>query len=255
MHIKQKPEDFRVEEITNRQPGSEGDFALYRLKKRGWTTPDAPNIIRRRWKIERQRISCGGLKDRHAEKIQYLNIFHGPERKLTHANLLLTYLGRVTDAYVSEHIEANRFALTVRAMTEAQIDAALHALEEVRDAGGPNYYDDQRFGSVVGGGEFFARQVIAEEYEAALRNALTAPYAFERAALKKEKSILRHHSRDWPTCAKLLPRRDARPIAAFLATRPHDFRAALERLKPDVRTLYLSAYQSHLWNHMLADWL
>ncbi len=255
MHIKQKPEDFRVEEITNREVGHAGDFALYRLEKRGWTTPDAIQIIRKRWKLDRQRISCGGLKDRHAETVQYLTIFHGPERKLTHANLHLTYLGRVPEAYVSEHIEANRFALTVRAMTEPQIDAALRALDEVREVGVPNYYDDQRFGSVSEGGEFFARQLIAGEHEAALRNALTAPYAFERAGQRKEKTILRQHWGDWKNCVRLMQRGNARDIASFLTTRPQDFRGALERLPPDVRTLYLSAYQSHLWNHMLADWL
>src|SRR5262249_47723992 len=30
---------------------------------------------------------------------------------------------------------------------------------------------------------------------------------------------------------------------------------AVARLRPDLRGLYLSAYQSHLWNRMLARWL
>ena len=255
MHIKEKPEDFRVEEVTSRIPGEKGAFAFYRLEKRGWTTPDAIQIIRKRWKLDRQRIAVGGLKDRHAETTQYLTILHGPERKLTHANLQLTYLGKVEEAYSSEQIEANRFDLTVRDITTAQIEDALTALEEVRDAGVPNYYDDQRFGSVVHSGEFFAKQLILGEHEAALRNVLTAPYAFERAAQKKEKSLLRKHWGDWRACVKLLPRGIARNIVTHLADRSSDFRGAIEQLPADLRTLYLSAYQSHLWNHMLADWV
>src|SRR5436190_22514132 len=101
MHIKQKPEDFRVEEISAIKPIDAGDFTVYRLEKRGWTTHDALDIIRRRWKLDARRLSYGGLKDRHAETVQYLTIHHGPERKLTHTNLQLTYLGRVAQPYDS----------------------------------------------------------------------------------------------------------------------------------------------------------
>src|ERR1019366_1628323 len=118
MHIKQKSADFKVEELTNLTGGKEGDFAFYRLDKNGWTTPDALEIIRRRWKLEVRRVVVGGLKDRHAETVQYLTIYRGPQRKLTHPNLQLTYLGQVAEAYSSDHIAANRFAITIRDMTD-----------------------------------------------------------------------------------------------------------------------------------------
>ena len=252
MHIKQKSEDFKVEEVTAWTGGKTGDFAFYRLEKRGWTTPDALQIIQRRWKMDTRRVSFGGLKDRHAETAQYLTIYRGPQRKLTHPNLQVTYLGQAPEAYASEHIEANRFVVTVRALTDDQIGPALRALEEVRAAGVPNYYDDQRFGSVTQGGPFVAQQIILGEYEAALQSALTAPYAFERAPQKKEKSLLRQHWGDWLRCQKMLPRDR---IIDYLATHFGDYQGALERLRPELRSLYLSAYQSHLWNRMLADWL
>jgi tRNA pseudouridine13 synthase len=252
MHIKQKAEDFRVEELTNCHAGKSGDFALYRLEKRGWTTPDALAIVRKRWKIETRRVAFGGLKDRHAETIQYLTILKGPQRKLTHTNLHVTYLGQVPEPYDSKHIEANRFAVTIRAMTDEQIGAALRSLEEVRAVGVPNYYDDQRFGSVAQGGAFFAFQLLIGEYEAALHLALTAPYAFERSGQKKEKAVLRRHWGDWRLCKQMLPRNR---IVQYLFGNPEDFMGALEHLPPELRTLYLSAYQSHLWNRMLANWV
>ena len=49
----QQPDDFEVVELTPLQPSDHGPFSLYRLEKRGWTTPDALDIVRRRWKIER----------------------------------------------------------------------------------------------------------------------------------------------------------------------------------------------------------
>jgi tRNA pseudouridine13 synthase len=255
MHIKQKPEDFKVEELTELQGEREGDYAFYRLEKRGWTTPDALRIIQQRWKMDQRRMSYGGLKDRHAETVQYLTIYRGPQRKLTHTNLQVTYLGQLAAAYESDHIRANRFAVTVRALTSEQTAAAQGLLEEVRLTGVPNYFDDQRFGSVTHGGPFLARQLILGEYEAALQSALVAPYAHERAPQKKAKAILRQHWGDWGQCRELLGRSEAGRIVDYLAAHPDDFRGALERLRPELRVLYLSAYQSHLWNRMLARWL
>lgn len=252
MHIKEKPEDFQVEELTACQAEATGDFAFYRLEKRGYTTLDALAIIRKRWKLPARRVSFGGLKDRHAQTVQYLTIFHGPERKLTHPNLHLTYLGRLPEAYESRHIQANLFSVAIRGMSKERIESALQALQEVCDIGVPNYYDDQRFGSVAVDGAFFAYQLLIGAYEEALHLALAAPYAFERSAQKKEKAILRQHWGDWAACRKLLPRQ---PVVAYLAAHPGDFRGALERLPAEMRMLYLSAYQSHLWNRMLAAWL
>ncbi len=45
MKLKQQPEDFQVEELTEIIPGQDGTFALYRLEKRGWATPDAIQAI------------------------------------------------------------------------------------------------------------------------------------------------------------------------------------------------------------------
>ena len=78
MKLKQLPEDFFVEELTDAQPGDIGDFAFYRLEKRGWTTPDALQAIRHRWHLDLRRFSFGGLKDRHAHTVQYLTIWRGP---------------------------------------------------------------------------------------------------------------------------------------------------------------------------------
>lgn len=43
MKLKQIPADFRVEEIATIVPG-DGPFALYRLEKINWTTPDASTL-------------------------------------------------------------------------------------------------------------------------------------------------------------------------------------------------------------------
>jgi tRNA pseudouridine13 synthase len=255
MKLKQEPEDFQVEELTDVCPGGHGPYALYRLEKRGWTTTDALAAVRRRWKLEPRRLSYGGLKDRHAHTIQYLTILRGPQRRMTQQGFAVQYLGQVAEPYSSRSIRANCFRVTLRALSTDEMGVALQALAEVQREGVPNYFDDQRFGSVLGHGEFVARAMVLGHYEEALRQALAAPYDYDRAAQKAEKALLRNHWGDWPTLKEKLPRGHARSLVDYLDHHPEDFRGALARLRPELRGLYLSAYQSHLWNRLLARWL
>src|SRR6516165_1681848 len=206
MKVKQRPEDFQVEELTDVAPAEQGAFAFYRLEKRGWSTPDALAAVRRRWKIEPRRLSYGGLKDRHAATVQYLTIFRGPRRGLKHHAITVQYVGQLPHPYTSSDIRANRFRIRLGDLTSAEVESARQALDEVRNDGVPNYFDDQRFGSVASGGEFIARLMVQERFEDALRLALTAPYEFDRAEQKREKAILRQHWGDWSACKSELPR-------------------------------------------------
>jgi tRNA pseudouridine13 synthase len=259
--LKQQPEDFQVEELTplTDSPPGQGSFAFYRLEKRGWATPDALAAVRRRWKLEPRRLSYGGLKDRHAHTVQYLTVFHGPQRNLTHHDVHVTYLGQVGAAYSSADVSANRFRLTLRDLDAAGVAAVRTAVEEVRREGVPNYFDDQRFGSVAAGSEsgqmMIGRLLVDGRFEDALREALAAPYAHDRAEQKKEKAILTAHWGDWAACKEKLPRGHARSLADYLLHHPGDYRGAVARLRPELRGLYLSAYQSYLWNRLLARWL
>lgn len=258
MKLKQHADDFAVEELSDRTPVGQGPFALYRLEKEGWTTPDALQAVRRRWKIEPARLSYGGLKDRHAHTIQFFTIFHGPRRSLSQQGVRVEYLGQATAPYTSKDIRVNRFRITLRDVAGESSDGIRQALDEIRADGLPNYFDDQRFGSVSpkdGGGEFIARLMVRGHYEEALRLALAAPYEYDRAATKQEKQILRAHWGTWAECKERLPRGHARSLVDYLVHHPDDFRGALQRMRPELLSLYLSAYQSHLWNRMLAKWL
>jgi tRNA pseudouridine13 synthase len=255
MKLKQSPDDFRVEELTDVLPSSSGDFAFYRLDKKGWTTPDALSALRRRWKIDGNRLSYGGLKDRHAHTIQYLTVLHGPKQNLDHHDTHFEYLGQVIHPYISEDIRANRFTLTLRDIRDEELLSCQSSLEELSKVGVANYFDDQRFGSVPKSGEFVAKEMILGRFESALKIAIAAPYEHDRAPAKREKNLLNQHWGDWKTLKSELPKGHARSLVDYLVTHPDDFRGAAIRLRPDLQGLYLAAYQSHLWNRMLAKWL
>jgi tRNA pseudouridine13 synthase len=256
MKLKQHPDDFQVEEVTDLVPGPHGPFALYRLEKCGWSTPDAIAAVRRRWGLEPGRLSYGGLKDRHAATTQHFTVFHGPKRGLRHHDVTVDYLGQVGRPFTSTDIRCNRFRITLRDLPPNQQETITANLEQVRAEGVPNYFDDQRFGSVTGeGGEFIARLLVCRRFEDALRLALAGPYEHDRAEEKREKQILNEHWGDWAACKERLPRGHARSLVDYLRVHPTDFRGAVARLRPELRGLYLSAYQSHLWNRLLAKWL
>lgn len=252
MKLKCTPEDFQVDERTDFPLAPEGSFAVYRMTKRGLTTPDAIDAVARRWKLDRQKISYGGLKDRHALTSQFLTIFRGPRRELIQTNLSLKYLGQATRPYKPTDISGNRFGLVLRDMSEDELARALRAIERVARDGIPNYFDDQRFGSVSAEGEFIGRAWITEDYERCLWLALAEPHPFDRSGEKKEKQTLRDHWGKWSECKAALSKSHRRSIITFLADRPGDFRGAWGCVRADMRSLYLSAFQSDLWNKIAA---
>ena len=255
MKLKQTPADFRVEELSDVRPEADGPFAFYRLHKTGWTTPDALQAIARRWELRWNQFGYGGLKDRHADTTQYLTILHGPKRNLSHQRIELTHLGQTYQPYNSRDIRANRFTITVRDLTEANELSITSAVDSVKRTGVPNYFDDQRFGSVTQDGQFVARELVNGRFEEALKLALTAPYEFDRTDERREKQILIEHWNDWPTCKAKLPKGHARSLVTYLCDHPTKFKGAVARLRPELQGLYLSAYQSDLWNRVLAKWI
>jgi tRNA pseudouridine13 synthase len=126
------------------------------------------------------------------------------------------------------------------------------AVGELPRDGLPNYFDDQRFGSVGFDGAFVARAWLAGDHERALRLAIAEPNPADRPDARAEKAILRECWGDWPAAKARLERSHARSLVTYLADHPTDFRGAFARVRRELRSLYFSAYQSYLWNLLLA---
>jgi len=254
MKLKCQPEDFRVEEQTTFASNG-GRFALYRLTKRGLGTPEAVEAIVRRWRVPRDRISFGGLKDRHAVTVQHLSIDRGPRRSLKQTNLDLEYLGHCDRPFEPKDIAANRFTIVLRDATDREATGVAQALEAVARDGLPNYFDDQRFGSLGQSGDFIARAWCLGDYERTVWLILADPNPHDRTPIRRQREVIRKHWGDWKRLASELGRSPWEDVVRHLAQRPQDFRGALGRVRHDLRSLYLGALQSHLWNQMLAELL
>jgi len=252
--IKCAPEDFRVDEQTDLTP-TKGNFAFYRLSKRGIGTLEAIDFVLQRWQLPRNTVSYGGLKDRHALTSQYLTIRGGPARSLEQPSWQIDFLGYVPGPYSSQQIKSNQFSVVIRQLTREELSDLQTAFEVAVRDGVPNYFDDQRFGSVGYSGEFIGKYWTLGNYERAFWLAMADPNPHDDATEKNEKQILRDNWGNWAECKAQLARSHRRSLISFLADRPADYRGALSRIRQDMRSLYLSAYQSALWNRMLAMWL
>jgi len=250
MKIKQRPEDFRVTELDRFELAPRGAFSLYRLVKWDVGTIEAVANVARNWKLPRAAVSFGGLKDRHARTEQVISIREGPDRNFEGSAYRLEFLGRSRDPITRASFAANRFEIVVRDLAEVP------DLDPVRRFGVPNYFDDQRFGSLRGtGGEFIGRALVRGENEKALRLAIASPAAEDRKKEREVRSLVRDRWGDWAGLRAALPPGVERTIAAYLAGHPGAYGFAFELLDPNLRILYVSAYQSHLWNRMMAETL
>src|SRR4029453_6286242 len=251
MKLKRLPEDFAVEEQIELVPRG-GTFALYRLSKQGLGTPEAIDAVLAQWNLSRSQVAYAGLKDRHARPVQLVTIKSGHRGGFRGGRLELTYVGQVGRPIHARDIVANRFAIVIRDLTGEELIAATAALAEIAASGLPNYFDDQRFGSLGESGEFIARPWCLGEYERAVWLALAEPNVHDRPDEREQKRILRECWGDWPKCKALLARSHRRSIVTYLADKPGDLRRAIALIRQDMRSIWLAAFQSHLWNQIAA---
>ncbi len=252
MKVKRLREDFVVREVTQ-FPLSGGHFSTYVLEKNGLGTPEAIQEIIKVWNLPRNQISYGGLKDRHAVTSQTITIFRGPERDITQRSFSLQYLGKAPREFGAKDIAANEFEVTLRGLTADKL-AALQQAAAGAAAGIPNYFDDQRFGSVGESGEFVGHPWCLGNYERALFLAIAEVNSHDRPREREQKQLLRQHWGDWLECKRILDRSHRRSIVTYLCDHPTDFRRALALVRIDLRSLYVAAFQSQLWNQLVAAW-
>lgn len=252
MKLKVLPEDFRVDELATIQPTARGAFALFRLTKRGIGTPEAIRELCQRLRLAPKQISYGGLKDRHAISTQHLTIAGGPAARIQGRRWTLEPLGRLEEPFGPQHFRGNHFRIVLRDLSKPAVSRARVRLDQVARDGVANYFDEQRFRSVSHDRRFIARALIDGDFEEAVRLAVAEPYEHDRATDKAEKAQLQRSWRNWKLLAATLRLGPTRRVVLHLAEQPEDWIGAFARLPHELQSLYLSAYQSHLWNRILA---
>jgi tRNA pseudouridine13 synthase len=250
--VKQRPRDFVVEERARLGVSDRGAHAVYLLRKTDIGTLEALRAVRRRWRVPSRALGFGGLKDRHATTVQWVTIPGGPRRNLEEKAFRLTYEGRSDVPMSRMLLEGNRFEIRLRDLSEPEARAVAAALPRLAEGGLPAYFDDQRFGSLRGGGGFAALHLLRGDAERALRAVIASPSREDRAGVRERKRAV---ARAWGRFEDALPGLEGSPMRApvlHLARNPGDFVGAFALLDREERALLASAYASSVWNRAVS---
>ena len=155
--IKDRPEDFVVEEIPAYAPSGAGPHVFIRFTKRDRTTLDAVRDIARALSCDPRDAGYAGMKDKRAQATQTVSVLAprgmDPGAIAAQARALELDGIAVHDAtphghkLKPGHLRGNRFAIMVRGIARHRLDEVTHALDEVSKTGVPNAFGAQRFGA------------------------------------------------------------------------------------------------------------
>src|SRR5262245_43383898 len=120
MKVKQVPGDFVVVERASLSPRDRGRWSVYLLRKRGIGTLEALRALRRAWKLPPRVVGFGGLKDRHAETVQWVTIENGPRTNLEEPAFRLTYEGKSDVPMSRTTLVGNRFEVRLRGLARGE---------------------------------------------------------------------------------------------------------------------------------------
>ncbi|MBN1976302.1 MAG: tRNA pseudouridine(13) synthase TruD [Anaerolineae bacterium] len=267
MRYKERPEDFVVEERARLHLVPRGDFAVYRVRKRGVTTLDVQAQVARALGVGKSDVVFPALKDKDAVAVQHVAVRIAgavPSPQLSGEGFEARFLGHSPRPLTPGDIAANRFTIVLRDLS-AQDVARVHARSaQMARSGLPNYFDEQRFGSLAPGEDHIAKRVLQRDAEGALRAYLAQPFVGDPAPVRKFKAFAAGHWGDWDALFEAAPRpSNFRSVLTYLRDHPTGdpleramhHRKALNLITQRLLSIYLSAYQSMLWNRIAGRYL
>ncbi len=251
MKLRQIPEDFVVEEINDFNLFEEGKFKVYSLEKKGIETFFLISHLSKLNDIPSSNFGIAGLKDKHAITKQFFSIPSKYDLKtLTEPNFSIKLAGYMDRPIVIGRLFGNRFAITVRDLRKEDLEKIKNRANELQ-YGVPNYFDSQRFGSVING-EFIAKYLVKKDYEKAVKLFLTGYTKHESKKIKDDKRKILDSWNNLEN-VELSSRTLAKVVDEYKAAK--DFSAAYKKIDQNIRQMIISAYQSYLWNECVKETL
>jgi len=251
MKLKQQPSDFIVEELSSVAVSSEKDeHAVFMLEKQEIDTFDAVRRIAQRLRISIFEIGYAGLKDKHALARQYISIptkYNVQGLKMD--SLVLSLVGYSRKKIKIGDLAGNRFTIVVRDIEERELLGIAQRAKTLAVSGVPNYFDSQRFGSVIDT-TFIGKEVVRKNYEKAVKQYLTS---YQKSEPKKIKDEKRRILSQWHDLTKVRVFTKAFAVVIKEYTRTKNWQAAYRKIPAHLREMYVNAYQSFLWNECVKE--
>ena len=249
MKLKQLPEDFEVGEINEISISKEKKgYKAYMLEKRGIETFSLLSYLSGKNNIPVREFGIAGLKDKHAITRQYftipskyaVNTFHEKDFDIE-------FLGYTGKGLKLGELNGNKFEIVVRDIKKGELQGISQKAKNIEQIGVPNYFDSQRFGSVIGN-EFIAKCLIKKDYESAVKIYLTSYTKFENSKIKNEKRLM---LQNWGNFKKLKLRNRNLVVIIDEYKKSNSWLDEYRKLPRNIREIVISAYQSYLWNECI----
>lgn len=252
--IKSRPEDFIVEEVPLYPASGSGTHIYFRIEKAGLATMQAVQQIARALGRPAYEIGYAGLKDADALTTQTLSIEHMDPQRVQALELPRTRVldvTRHTNKLKLGHLAGNRFRIKLREVDPQRVEQARAALEALNRRGVPNYFGAQRFG-LRGDTWMIGRAMLQGDYAESLRLMLGAPSPRDYGQVRRARELFdageyEEAARTWPY-PFYNEKRLCRAVLKYKGNAERTFRAVDKQM----RRFYVSAYQSQLFNQVVA---
>jgi tRNA pseudouridine13 synthase len=251
--IRERPEDFLVDEVPAYHPCGSGEHLYMLVQKRNLSTLDMVAIVARHFGVRRSAVGYAGLKDKRAITRQVVSV-HIPGRRpadfpaLEHEGLAVLWTDLHANKLRPGHLRGNRFSVRIRGVPATAALTARRVLERLRSAGVPNRFGEQRFGLLLNNHRV-GREMVRQDFEAAARELLGPseryPHQHPQARLLFAQGRYREAIQAYPPGAR------TEMIVLRHLSEGLDARGAFMRLDEAVLRYYLSAFQSAVFNTVL----
>ena len=252
--IKNRAEDFFVQEIPLYEPAGTGEHVYVEIQKVNLTTFEAVNRIADSLRVSSRDIGFAGLKDAKAVSRQVLSIVGTTEQAvmdLTVPDVTINWAVRHENKLRLGHLAGNRFAIKIRDVNPTDVVRLRPAIDEIRRRGMPNFFGEQRFGRRNDNDRIGAALIRGDNKEVLhLLLGSPDPAIDDIDSLDARRAF---DAGDFVKAMRLFPRRsgmERRILARFAKERRPG--AAIRMVDEKIRRLWVSALQSKMFNEVLS---
>lgn len=251
--IKESPDDFVVHEIPAYEPCGSGEHLYLTIEKRGLTTLEAIRRVARELKIPERDVGYAGMKDavgvtRQTLSLQRVTVEDALALKLDGIRVVSAI--RHSNKLKLGHLKGNHFKVVVRDVTADAAISAAAVFQLLQQRGVPNYFGYQRYGA-LGNSHLIGAAMLRRDWQGAVDRMMGDPLAVRDPDWRS--AIVSYHQGDLSAALEQMPRhcRSERDVLQRLVAKPGMWEKAFSAIHPRLKKLYLSAYQSYLFDKVV----